>query len=310
MRRRAFAAGTVVAIFVVAGACSSFDAADAGTGVEAGTGLDGAADGAFADALEGGRPDSALLDAGFIPCAQRAADLAHFCDDFDGPERVDMKWTSATLDGGAIAETGAALSAPRALLLRLVGGTSQSKAFLRSNRGVLVDVAAKNHLAVSFSMRIDSAPFPVAGGGGFMHVALIEFDPPPCESTPGQPQRQIELSLYANGSLGSALKGLRDLCATDAGDFMSLASTAKPVDFAQKFRRVTLDVSRIPCSGPSAQATFRFAVEGFGEVGCQSLGMGDPFAHGTALTVQLGLFASGKWGDTAIAYDDVSVDFD
>ena len=297
-------------MFVVAGACSSFDEAGAGTSEEAGTSLDGAIDGASSDALDGGPPDSASLDAGFIPCAKRAADPAHFCDDFDDPGRVDAKWKSATLDSGAIAETGDALSAPRALLLRLVGGDGQSKAFLRSNRGSLVDVSAKNHLAVSFSMRIDSAPFAVAGGTGYMHLALIELDAPPCDSTAGQPQRQIELSLFPNGSLGAALKGLRDLCPNDAGDYTPLASTAKPVDFAQKFRRITLDVSRVPCSGSSAQAAVRFAVEGFSEVGCQSLGMGDPFAHGTALTVQLGLFASGTWGDTAIAYDDVSVDFD
>ena len=221
-----------------------------------------------------------------------------------------MKWTSATLDGGAIAETDAALSAPRALLLRLAGGSGQSKAFLRSNRGTLVDVSAKSHLAVSFSMRVDSAPFPIAGGGGFMHVALVELDEPSCNSTPSGTQRQIEVSLFPSGSVGAALKGVRDLCPNDAGDFTSLSSPAKPVDFAKKFRRITLDVSRRPCSGSSAEAAVRFAVEGFSEVGCQSLGKGDPFAHGMALTVQLGLFASGTWGDTAIAYDDVSVDFD
>lgn len=113
MRGRAFAVGAVAAMFVVAGACSSFDAADPGTGEEAGTGLDGAADGASSDALDGGPPDSASLDAGFIPCAKRAADPAHFCDDFDDPERVDLKWR-APRSTAARSPRPAPLSLPRA----------------------------------------------------------------------------------------------------------------------------------------------------------------------------------------------------
>jgi hypothetical protein len=298
-------------LVVVAGACSSFDASDPGNGEEAGTVVDGASDAASADAaIDGGPQDGAPLDAGWIPCAKRTPDPAHFCDDFDGTGRVDQKWTSTTGDGGTIAETDAAVSTPRALVLRLAGGSGQGKTFLRSNRGSLVDVAAKNHLAVSFSMRIDKLPFPTDGGSGYMHVALIELDQPSCDSTPGLRQRQIEVSLFAGGTFGAALKGLRDLCSTDAGDYASLSSTIRGVDFTSMFRRVTVDISRVPCNSGAPGAAVRLAVDGASEVSCQSLGIGNPFAHGVAFTMQLGLFTSGTWGETAIAYDDVSVDFD
>ena len=66
----------------------------------------------------------------------------------------------------------------------------------------------------------------------------------------------------------------------------------------------------MPCESGASGAAVRFAVEGASEVSCQSLGAGDPFAHGMALTMQLGLFTSGTWGETIIVYDDVTVDFD
>lgn len=308
MQRWPFAVGAVAAIFVAAGACSSFDAAEAGPGDEAGT--DGGSEGASADAFDGQRPDGAASDAGWIPCAQRAIDPAHFCDDFDTSGRVDQKWTSITGDGGAIAETDAAVSAPRALVLGLAGGSGQGMTTLRSNRGAQVAVSAKNHLAVSFSMRIEKPPFPTLNGSGYMHVAVIELDPPLCVTSAGQKQRQIEISLFASGTLGAALKGLRDLCLTDAGDFAPLSSPINGADFLAKFRRVTVDISRVPCESGAPGAAVRFAVEGASEVSCQSLGAADPFAHGMALTMQLGIFTSGTWAETVIVYDDVTVDFD
>jgi len=294
--------GAVAAVFVAAGACSSFDAAEAGP--------DGGSDGASPDAFDGESPDGAASDAGWVPCAKRLNDPAHFCDDFDDEgARVDQKWTSIPGDGGAIGETDAALSAPRALVLRLAGGSGQAMTLLRSKRGGLVDVSAKNHLAVSFSMRIDKLPFPVNGGSGYMHVAVIEFDTPSCNTSAGQKQRQIEVSLFPSGTLGVALMGLRDLCPTDAGDFASMSTPLTGADFLTNFRRVTLDVSRVPCNGGVPGAAVRLAVEGV-ETSCQSLGAGEPFLHGTALTMQIGLFTSGTWGETVIAYDDVTVDFD
>jgi hypothetical protein len=132
---------------------------------------------------------------------------------------------------------------------------------------------------------------------------------PSCDSTPNLKQREIELSFYSSGSFGGALKGVRDLCPTDAGDFASLPTTSKVQDFAQKFRHVTLEISRTPCTG-STGVGVRLSIEGIAEGSCASLGAGDPFTHGAALTMQLGLFASGKWAESAIAYDDVTVDFD
>jgi hypothetical protein len=288
-------------MIAVAVACSPFAADDAG-GTDAGA----------SDATGETNDTDAASDGGRRPCPTGAPSAAHFCDDFDHAGRVDLAWDESHFsDGGRIEETGAAQSPPRAAVLRVAPGDGKAAgyAYLVDKRGAKLDVSSMKRFAASFSVRVDEAPY-AAGGSGYAHFAVVEFDAPTCVTSGDTKQREIELTLPPSGPIYFEAKGLRDVCA-DGGDYVSVIGPYDATHYAPGtgFHRFTIEVSKDSCPSTTG-ASLRVAVDG-AAFPCQPLGAGAPFSHGTNLLLRLGLFiGGGPWGETALTYDDVTFDFE
>jgi hypothetical protein len=297
----------VSAVLAGLAACSSFDAAEGGRTEADG----GAVDAGLAVADAG--PTGATPDGEAGTCSARPdTDPAHFCDDFDRGGRVDLRWSMIRTNGaGTIGESTGA-SAPRAFQAVLAGGSPPANAQLVRTRPAELDVATKKRLTLSFALRLDAVPYGMATGSGYTHLAVVAFDTPPCATSGGLKQREIELTFFANQDLRLAAKGLLGTC-TDGGpgdDFFTLPAPFRADQLGTgAYHRVVIDLQRASCTGEPG-ASLRMTIDGVSSE-CRTLGV-DPFDLAQALEVSIGAFAGGSAAinDTKISYDDVAIDLD
>jgi hypothetical protein len=262
---------------------------------------------------EGGAGEGGAADAGWTRCVDRVADPAHFCDDFDEPGTIGFKWSKDVSSGGSLGETDAAVSPPRALVSAVIAGSGTRSAMLRTKRGGLVDISTKSRIRFAFSFRVAKPPYPASSTDGFTQIAALNFDDPSCPTSGSNLQRQVEISFDTGGELYVRSKGLRDLC-PDAGDYFTTPTPLPLTSFVsdRDFHRMTVEISRTSCNG-AGSASLKVAVDGAADIPCAPLGSGDPLAHATGFTVELGALAetsNGEYAETEIAYDNVTIDIE
>lgn len=291
-----------VLLFVVA--CSTYGA----DGLPVDAGADDAA-----DAGDGAEPADADVDSGSLVdvvaergCGNRPIEPAHFCDDFDVGGDVGFRWSQRLIsDGGAVTETDAAFSAPRALVAGFPNGAApQTTARLLRKRDPALSLADKQRILVSFALRargVSSFPLPPNGHLGAMSLV---FDPTVC----GGATRSFSLNFVLSGELRLDIKGFGGAACPDAatGHFDYVTAPFDIAGFEGSFRTVTVEILRQGCPGATGAASVSVSVDGVGAP-CKTL-VEDPFALAGRLDLIIGAFAGVDVGETELVFDDVKLD--
>lgn len=268
-------------------ACASF-----GTSDPAGGAKDGA------PAADGARGGDAASEAGWLPCAQRPPDPAHFCEDFDEDGRIGFGW-DVRQSGGWLDASAAALSPPRALLSHVDPDAGGVWAYLRRSLDG-ADGGGKSKATLAASVRVDRAPYASAASNSYLEIAVL-----PLLRCPSGPVSYVTILFGSNGDLRADALHLTKGCDT-VDDFVSVASPLTFGDFVGAgYRRLTLELRRTDCAGAPG-GSFTFAVDGH-PYGCQTIAL-DPLA--APLDLQLGIYASDVPRAADVTYDDVTVDFE
>lgn len=284
------------------GACSAFSGVepsqspgDAGNAAETGGDAPTGSDGGVA----------------FVPCSQRPANAANFCDDFDAPGDITALWkTPAKSDGGVLGDTDAALSSPRALVARVPAGNEKGAVTLKRDRLPNVDLTTKTRLVLRFALRVDAAPFGPNAADGYAQIAALWFDEPTCVTSGANRQRSLSATFNESGKFYLEIKGFGGLCADGGGpDYVTAPARYTLADFAGKpFRRVAIEVIKRGCADEADHASVRMHVDDTTSE-CRNL-VEDPFAKTGAFHLQLGPLTGGPIADTVLVYDDVSIEFE
>lgn len=237
--------------------------------------------------------------AGWIPCAQRPDDPAHFCEDFDDEGRIGYRWGPAQV-GGWLDASPDALSPPRALLAHVDPGADDVRAYLKKVFDG-ADAGNESKATVSAFVRVDRAP-EALNADSYFQVLVLNFDRT-CPS--GPVQAYCVVSFDEHGNLVTALKNLANECGA-AKDYYTIVTPLTFGEFLDAgFRKVTLELARTSCAG-GAGGSISLSIDGRRE-GCQDLVV-NPLAR--PLDLQLGIYAHDLPRPGDVSYDDVTVDFE
>ncbi len=280
---------------------------------------------AGADAPAGDAPnasgDGGADAAAWIPFSARDASPAHFCADFDKYDDITFGWTKTNLAlDGAIGATDAALSPPRAFFAELPGadGGLGSASLIRT-RPTGLDTTGMKKLALSFAMRMDLAPFDGSVPAGYVHLASLDFDAPPCVTDgSGNRRRAVEVGLNQGDIITLEVKGLGHACPADAdaaasnNDYLYLQAALKQSVLRDgNFHTFELDMTTGGvCAGQEA-GVGAVVLYVDGQPGdCGVVGI-DPFAYASAhLDLTFGMTAGAGWNTTRVVHDNVTLDLE